>query len=114
MQYLWVNGADQGQNVNLRVPPNNNPVTDVTSKDITCNVGGTSGAAVSTVAIPAGANVGLSTTHDEYTFLTTAYRSLLSGTSMLSAPARIPFPEATKDRSKVLWLRRMRASTHHQ
>ncbi|PSS35482.1 hypothetical protein PHLCEN_2v1637 [Hermanssonia centrifuga] len=47
MQYLWVDGVDQGQNVDLRVPPNNNPVTDVTSNDLTCNVGGTSGSGVS-------------------------------------------------------------------
>ena len=45
MQYIWVNGEDQGQNTALRVPPNNNPVTDVTSTDLTCNVGGLSGAA---------------------------------------------------------------------
>ncbi len=57
MQYLWVNGVDQGQNVDLRVPPNNNPVTDVTSNDLTCNVGGTSGSGVSTATIPAGATV---------------------------------------------------------
>lgn len=36
MQYLWVNGADQGMNTYLRVPPTNNPVTDVTSTDIRC------------------------------------------------------------------------------
>ena len=59
MQYIWVNGQDQGQNVDIRVPPNNNPVTDVTSKDLTCNVGGTSGAGVSTVTIPAGSTVSL-------------------------------------------------------
>ncbi|KAL1747270.1 glycoside hydrolase [Schizophyllum fasciatum] len=57
MQYIWVNGADQGQNVALRVPPNNNPVTDVTSTDLTCNVGGLTGAGVETVEIPAGANI---------------------------------------------------------
>lgn len=57
MQYIWVNGQDQGQDVDIRVPPNNNPVTDVTSKDLTCNVGGTSGAGVSTVTIPAGSTV---------------------------------------------------------
>ena len=57
MQYIWVNGADQGQNVDIRVPPNNNPVTDVTSTDITCNVNGLSGAGVSTATIPAGATV---------------------------------------------------------
>ena len=57
MQYIWVNGADQGQNVDIRVPPNNNPVTDVTSTDLTCNVNGLSGAGVSTATIPAGATV---------------------------------------------------------
>ncbi|KAI0723130.1 glycoside hydrolase [Earliella scabrosa] len=57
MQYIWVNGVDQGQNKFLRVPPNNNPVTDVTSKDITCNVNGLSGANVQTVSIPAGTNI---------------------------------------------------------
>ena len=57
MQYIWVNGEDQGQNTALRVPPNNNPVTDVTSTDLTCNVGGLSGAGVETVEIPAGANI---------------------------------------------------------
>ncbi|KAJ3476146.1 hypothetical protein NLI96_g11364 [Meripilus lineatus] len=57
MQYIWVNGADQGQNTDLRVPPNNNPVTDVTSTDLTCNVNGLSGAGVNTATIPAGANI---------------------------------------------------------
>jgi hypothetical protein len=60
MQYIWVNGADQGQNVDIRVPPNNNPVTDVTSKDITCNVNGLSGSGVSTATVPAGATVSIS------------------------------------------------------
>lgn len=57
LQYIWVNGVDQGLNADLRVPPNNNPVTDVTSTELTCNVGGTSGTGVSTVTIPAGTNV---------------------------------------------------------
>ena len=61
MQYIWVNGADQGQNVNIRIPPNNNPVTDVTSKDLTCNVNGLSGSGVSTATVPAGATVGVKT-----------------------------------------------------
>ncbi|ESK94064.1 glycoside hydrolase family 61 protein [Moniliophthora roreri MCA 2997] len=59
MQYLWVNGVDKGHNVGLRVPPNNNPVTDVTSKDITCNVNGLSGASVQTIEVPAGAELTL-------------------------------------------------------
>ncbi len=57
MQYIWINGVDQGQNNFIRIPPNNNPVTDVTSTDITCNVNGLSGAGVQTASIPAGANI---------------------------------------------------------
>ncbi|KAF9057523.1 glycoside hydrolase [Panaeolus papilionaceus] len=57
MQYIWNNGADLGQNKYLRVPPNNNPVTDVTSKDMTCNVNGLSGSGVSTATISAGATI---------------------------------------------------------
>ncbi|KAF9444446.1 lytic polysaccharide monooxygenase [Macrolepiota fuliginosa MF-IS2] len=57
MQYIWNNGVDEGQNNYIRVPPNNNPVTDVTSTDITCNVGGTSGSSVSTASISAGATI---------------------------------------------------------
>ncbi|TCD70404.1 hypothetical protein EIP91_003485 [Steccherinum ochraceum] len=57
MQYIWVNGADQGHNVDVRIPPNNNPVTDLTSKDLTCNVNGLSGASTGTAAIPAGATI---------------------------------------------------------
>ncbi|PPR04435.1 hypothetical protein CVT26_002264 [Gymnopilus dilepis] len=57
MQYIWKNGVDQGQNNYIRVPPNNNPVTDVTSTDITCNVNGLSGSGVQTVSIPAGSNI---------------------------------------------------------
>ncbi|CAL1701036.1 unnamed protein product [Somion occarium] len=57
MQYIWINGVDQGQNVDIRVPPNNNPVTDVTSKDLTCNVNGLSGSGVSTATVPAGATI---------------------------------------------------------
>ncbi|KAF9000239.1 glycoside hydrolase [Cyathus striatus] len=59
LQYIWVNGADQGQNNYLRIPPNNNPVTDVTSTDLTCNVNGLSGSSVSTASVPAGANITL-------------------------------------------------------
>ncbi|KAH8093100.1 glycoside hydrolase family 61 protein [Cristinia sonorae] len=37
---VWVNGVDQGdgRNVYIRSPPNNNPVKDLTSPDMTCNV----------------------------------------------------------------------------
>ncbi|KAF9527995.1 glycoside hydrolase [Crepidotus variabilis] len=57
MQYIWNGATDQGINNYIRIAPNNNPVTDVTSKDLTCNVGGTSGSSVKTLAIPAGTNV---------------------------------------------------------
>lgn len=57
LQYLWVNGVDQGQNKYLRIPPTNNPVTDVTSTDITCNVNGISGSGVDALSIPSGANI---------------------------------------------------------
>ncbi|KAF5386515.1 hypothetical protein D9757_005870 [Collybiopsis confluens] len=36
-QELWINGVDQGSSC-VRLPLSNNPVTDVTSKDLTCNV----------------------------------------------------------------------------
>ncbi|KIJ42535.1 lytic polysaccharide monooxygenase [Sphaerobolus stellatus SS14] len=37
---LWANGVDQGdgRNLYIRSPPNNNPVKNITSKDIACNV----------------------------------------------------------------------------
>ncbi|KAI0006481.1 glycosyl hydrolase family 61-domain-containing protein [Xylariaceae sp. FL0662B] len=39
---VWVNGEDQGdgRNVYVRSPPNNNPVKDLTSPDLACNVNG--------------------------------------------------------------------------
>lgn len=39
---VWVNGEDagDGQNVYIRSPPNNNPVKDLSSPDIVCNVNG--------------------------------------------------------------------------
>ncbi|KAF8076831.1 glycoside hydrolase [Lyophyllum atratum] len=57
MQYIWNNGVDQGLNTYIRIPPNNNPVTDVTSTDLTCNVNGLSGGGVSTATISAGASI---------------------------------------------------------
>lgn len=57
MQYIWDNGVDKGLNNYIRVPPSNNPVTDVTSTDLTCNVNGTSGTGVSTLSISAGTNI---------------------------------------------------------
>lgn len=41
-QDLWVNGVDK-QGTCVRTPPSNSPVTDVTSKDIRCNVNGATG-----------------------------------------------------------------------
>ncbi|KAF8592296.1 lytic polysaccharide monooxygenase [Ramaria rubella] len=59
MQYWWKNGVDQGLNTDIRVPPNNNPVTDVTSTDLTCNVNGLSGAGVATATVNAGDTITL-------------------------------------------------------
>jgi len=41
-QELWINGVDYGGQC-VRLPPNNNPVTNVQSTDIRCNVNGLSG-----------------------------------------------------------------------
>ncbi|TDL29953.1 glycoside hydrolase [Rickenella mellea] len=57
MQYIWNNGVDQGLNNFIRVTPTNNPVVDVTSTDLTCNVNGRSGAGVSTLSIAAGTTI---------------------------------------------------------
>lgn len=52
---LWVNGVTSGYQVGIRMPPSNNPVTDVTSNDITCNVNGNKvPSGVSTIAAQAG------------------------------------------------------------
>ncbi|KAJ7901986.1 glycoside hydrolase [Mycena olivaceomarginata] len=59
LQYVWANGVDGGYNNYVRVPPNNNPVTDVASADLTCNVGGASGAGVQTLSVAGGANITL-------------------------------------------------------
>ncbi|KAF8892332.1 glycoside hydrolase family 61 protein [Gymnopilus junonius] len=40
-QELWINGVDAGSSC-VRLPASNNPVTDVTSSDLTCNIHGTS------------------------------------------------------------------------
>lgn len=37
---FWVNDVSPGVDTGIRMPPSNSPVTDVTSDDITCNVGG--------------------------------------------------------------------------
>ena len=40
LHQFWVNDVSPGYQVGLRMPPSNSPVTDVTSNDIACNVGG--------------------------------------------------------------------------
>ena len=55
-QKVSVNGADQGQLRGIRAPPNNNPVLNVQSSDIACNVASIKDSNVLTV--PAGAKVG--------------------------------------------------------
>ncbi|KAI0470002.1 glycosyl hydrolase family 61-domain-containing protein [Xylariaceae sp. FL0804] len=37
---FWVNGVSPGYEVDVRMPPSNSPVTDVTSDDMACNVDG--------------------------------------------------------------------------
>ncbi|KAL3422063.1 glycoside hydrolase family 61 protein [Phlyctema vagabunda] len=37
---FWVNGVSPGYQTCIRMPPSNNPVTNVASNDITCNVNG--------------------------------------------------------------------------
>jgi cellulase len=54
---FWVNGVTPGYQVGIRMPPSNNPVTDVNSNDLVCNVGGTSGSGVATVAAKAGDSI---------------------------------------------------------
>ncbi|KAI1339798.1 glycosyl hydrolase family 61-domain-containing protein [Xylariaceae sp. FL0016] len=54
---LWVNGETPGYQVGIRMPPSNNPVTDVTSNDIVCNVDGTSGTGVAVVPVAAGDSI---------------------------------------------------------
>lgn len=51
---ILVNGVDQGLGNSaagyVRSPPNNNPVKDITSKDLTCNVNNVATAKTVTVA----------------------------------------------------------------
>ncbi|KAG8856014.1 hypothetical protein FRB96_006581 [Tulasnella sp. 330] len=53
-QDFWINGVDQGDCC-VRLPLSNNPVTDVTSTDLACNVNATPTSGVCTV--PAGSSV---------------------------------------------------------
>ncbi|KAI0865349.1 fungal cellulose binding domain-containing protein [Xylaria cubensis] len=54
-QNLWVDGVDYGSQC-VRMPANNNPVTNVNSNDIRCNVGGTKGVS-GKCAVKAGSTV---------------------------------------------------------
>ncbi|KAK6335605.1 hypothetical protein TWF696_002372 [Orbilia brochopaga] len=54
LHQFWVNGVTPGYQVGIRMPPSNNPVTDVTSTDIVCNVNGQSGANVDVIPANAG------------------------------------------------------------
>lgn len=56
---MWVDGVDQGLGNSaagyIRSPPNNNPLKDITSKDMTCNVNNV--ATAKTIDVAAGAKV---------------------------------------------------------
>ncbi|KFX92782.1 hypothetical protein O988_07129, partial [Pseudogymnoascus sp. VKM F-3808] len=54
-QDIWVDGTDE-QAYCVRLPQSNNPVSDVTSNDLRCNVGGTTGVA-GKCAVVAGSTV---------------------------------------------------------
>ncbi|KAK6539605.1 hypothetical protein TWF694_009814 [Orbilia ellipsospora] len=56
-QKLYVNGVDQGQDVGIRVPSTNNPVTDVTLIDIACNTALVSPPPGAIINTPAGATL---------------------------------------------------------
>ncbi|KAF2714264.1 carbohydrate-binding module family 1 protein [Pleomassaria siparia CBS 279.74] len=52
---FWVNDVSPGYQIGVRMPPSNSPVTDVTSNDMACNVGGsTVPSTVETVAAAEG------------------------------------------------------------
>ena len=59
VQAVWLNGIDQGQGDNqdgyIRFPPNNSPVVDVASTDMTCNKN--SGPLAKTLQVKAGDKV---------------------------------------------------------
>lgn len=51
---IWINDVTPGNQAGIRMPPNNSPVEDVTSKNMACNVPSTNGAAVKTLDASAG------------------------------------------------------------
>jgi len=56
-QKLTANGAQGSLYQNIRPVPNNSPVTLLTSDDLRCNVGGTSGTGTTTVSVAAGSSI---------------------------------------------------------
>ncbi|KAM3157204.1 putative endo-beta-1,4-glucanase D [Botrytis cinerea] len=54
-QELWINSVDQVGSC-VRLPPTNSPITDLTSTDLRCNVGGTVGVS-GVCSVAAGGNV---------------------------------------------------------
>lgn len=64
MYGIWINGQDQGDGRGkyIRSPPNNNPVKDLRSADINCNVNG--GPVSDWVPVPAGATLSFEWYHD--------------------------------------------------
>ncbi|KAF9480514.1 glycoside hydrolase family 61 protein [Pholiota conissans] len=61
---IWVNGVDQGTGLNtyIRSPPNNNPVKDLTSSAVACNVNNV--AVPQTIQVKAGDKVTFEWFHD--------------------------------------------------
>ncbi|KAF2796059.1 carbohydrate-binding module family 1 protein [Melanomma pulvis-pyrius CBS 109.77] len=58
LHQVWVNDVSPGYQVGLRMPPSNSPVTDVTSNDMACNVGGsTVPSGVETIAASEGDSI---------------------------------------------------------
>jgi cellulase len=58
LHQVWVNDVSPGYQIGLRMPPSNSPVTDVTSNDMACNVGGdTVPSGVETIAAAAGDSI---------------------------------------------------------
>ncbi|KAL0633107.1 hypothetical protein Q9L58_008007 [Maublancomyces gigas] len=62
---VWINGVfrGDGRNVYVRSPPNNNPLKDITSSTINCNVNGANSVSTS-VAVAAGAKFEFEWYHD--------------------------------------------------
>jgi hypothetical protein len=57
-QYLTANGAKGGKYQNVRTNTNNNsPVTSLSSNDLRCNVGASTGGSTGTVSVAAGSTV---------------------------------------------------------